>query len=83
MAETQAAPIGLLDVATIYHEPAVPDYPRGRQILDRFPDAERVIVRSHWNIPGPARQRGSRRGLAARQEDGARPGRPQDDGSPP
>jgi spore photoproduct lyase family protein len=43
---------GLLDVATIYLEPSVPDYPRGREILDRFPDAERIIVRSHWNIPG-------------------------------
>ncbi len=42
----------LLDVATIYHEPAVPDYSRGREILDRFPHAERVVVRSHWNIPG-------------------------------
>src|SRR3954452_13864414 len=43
---------GLLDVTTIYHEPAVPEYPRGREILDRFPDAERIVVPSHWNIPG-------------------------------
>ena len=42
----------LLDVATIYHEPAVGDYPRGRQILERFPDATRIVVPSHWNIPG-------------------------------
>jgi len=42
----------LLDVGTIYHEPAVFDYERGREILGRFPDARRVEVRSHWNIPG-------------------------------
>jgi spore photoproduct lyase len=41
----------LLDVTTIYHEPDVPDYPRGRAILDRFPAAERIVVPSHWNIP--------------------------------
>ena len=43
---------GPLDVTTIYHEPAMPEYPRGRQILDRFPAAERIVVPSHWNIPG-------------------------------
>ena len=52
MDDAQAAPSRLLDVAVIYHEPAVPLYPRGREILTRFPDAERVVVRSHWNIPG-------------------------------
>lgn len=41
----------LLDVSTIYHEPAVPDFSRGREILDRFPAAERIVVPSHWNIP--------------------------------
>jgi hypothetical protein len=41
----------LLDVATIYLEPAVTEYARGREILARFPDAERVEVPSHWNIP--------------------------------
>ena len=41
----------LLDVETIYLEPAVRLYPRGRAILDRFPDARRVEVKSHWNIP--------------------------------
>jgi len=44
-------PRGLLDVGRIYHEPAVTQYPRGRDILARFPDAERVEVPSHWNIP--------------------------------
>jgi spore photoproduct lyase family protein len=42
----------LLDVRTIYLEPAVEDYERGREVLDRFPDAERVEVPSHWLIPG-------------------------------
>jgi spore photoproduct lyase family protein len=42
----------LLDVRTIYLEPAVTDFARGREILDRFPDAERIEVPSHWLIPG-------------------------------
>jgi spore photoproduct lyase family protein len=42
----------LLDVSTIYLEPAVREYPRGRDILDRFPGAERIEVESHWRIPG-------------------------------
>src|SRR4028119_443237 len=42
---------GLLRVQKIYHEPGVVDYARGREILDRFPGAERVEVSSHWNIP--------------------------------
>jgi spore photoproduct lyase len=43
---------GLLEVDTIYHEPAVPSYARGRDILTRFPDARLIEVPSHWNIPG-------------------------------
>ena len=46
-----AQPRDLLDVSTIYHEPAVPDHPRGRDILERFPQARRIVVPSHWNIP--------------------------------
>src|SRR5215210_7298023 len=42
---------GLLRVEKIYHEPDVAEYKRGREILSRFPDAERVEVPSHWNIP--------------------------------
>jgi len=42
----------LLDVERIYLEPTVPDWARGRDILDRFPDAERIEVPSHWQIPG-------------------------------
>ena len=42
----------LLDVKAIYMEPVVPQYARGREILDRFPDAERIFVDSHWKIPG-------------------------------
>ncbi|TXM70571.1 spore photoproduct lyase family protein [Methylobacterium sp. WL120] len=41
----------LLDVTTIYHEPAVETFPRGREILARYPDATRIAVPSHWNIP--------------------------------
>ena len=42
---------GLLRIEKIYHEPSVGDYARGREILARFPDVERVEVPSHWNIP--------------------------------
>src|SRR3954453_20735773 len=42
----------LLDVRTIYLEPAVEDHERGREVLARFPGAERVEVPSHWLIPG-------------------------------
>jgi len=41
----------LLDVDTIYHEPAVPDLPRGREILARYPRARCIEISSHWNIP--------------------------------
>ena len=48
---TPALAGGLLRVGRIYHEPAVRDYARGREILDRFSGAELVEVPSHWNIP--------------------------------
>lgn len=41
----------LLDVRRIYLEPAVPEYERGREVLARYPDAERIEVASHWRIP--------------------------------
>ncbi len=44
-------PVPILDVRRIYLEPAVEGYARGREILARFPDAERIPVRSHWGIP--------------------------------
>jgi spore photoproduct lyase len=43
--------IPLLDVRTIYLEPAAADLPRGRQVLDRFPGAELVEVASHTAVP--------------------------------
>ncbi len=42
----------LLDVAVIYLEPGVERYVRGREILARFPAAQRREVSSHWLIPG-------------------------------
>ena len=48
---TEPTPSPLLNVRTIYTEAGVPDYPRGQEILDRFPQAERIIVPSHWQIP--------------------------------
>ena len=41
----------LLDIRRIYLEPAAADLPRGKEILARFPDAERVEVDSHHRIP--------------------------------
>ena len=41
----------LLDIRRIYLEPAAADLPRGREVLARFPDAERIEVESHWRIP--------------------------------
>ena len=41
----------LLQVETIYLEPRAAELPRGREILDRFPDARVVEVASHWRIP--------------------------------
>lgn len=42
---------GLLRIEKIYHEPDVAAYERGREVLSRFPNAERIEVPSHWNIP--------------------------------
>ena len=47
-----ATPNWLLDIQEIYMEAAVLDYARGREILAKFPNAERVEVDSHWKIPG-------------------------------
>ena len=57
----------ILDVRRIYLEPAAEGYARGREILARFPDAERVPVRSHWNIPD-LRQGDPERWLAQKRE---------------
>ncbi|WP_031528158.1 spore photoproduct lyase family protein [Dyadobacter crusticola] len=41
----------LLTIHQIYMEPDVPTYERGREILAKYPDAERIEVDSHWKIP--------------------------------
>ena len=41
----------ILDIQTIYMEPQVEEYQRGRDVLARFPYAERIEVASHWKIP--------------------------------
>ncbi len=46
-----ALPKQLLDIQRIYLEPAIEDYARGREILAKYPDAERIPVESHWKIP--------------------------------
>ena len=52
MTETKPKRPSPIDVEAIYLEPAVRLYDRGREILAKFPDARRIEVRSHWNIPG-------------------------------
>ncbi len=42
----------LLQVETIYVEPAAAALPRGQEVLDRFPAAALIEVPSHWQIPG-------------------------------
>ncbi|WP_152045184.1 spore photoproduct lyase family protein [Aureimonas psammosilenae] len=46
-----ALPRTLIEPRRIYLEPAVRDYPRGREVLERYPEAERIEVESHWKIP--------------------------------
>jgi spore photoproduct lyase family protein len=41
----------LLRPTRIYVEPTAAELPRGRAVLARFPDAERIEVASHWQIP--------------------------------
>ncbi|MDX1542108.1 MAG: spore photoproduct lyase family protein, partial [Geminicoccaceae bacterium] len=42
----------MLDIKTIYMEPDVETFARGREVLDAWPDAERIVVPSHWKIEG-------------------------------
>jgi spore photoproduct lyase len=43
--------LDLIDPRRIYLEPAAAELPRGREVLARWPDAERIPVESHWKIP--------------------------------
>ncbi len=52
LAASPAVPTAfLLRVRRIYLEREVLFFARGQQILKRFPDAERIEVDSHWQIP--------------------------------
>ena len=51
MTSAPVLPRHLLDIRTILLEPEVEEYARGREILARFPEAERISVASHWRIP--------------------------------
>lgn len=44
-------PKQLIDTQKIYLEPEVEEYRQGREILARYPQAERIAVASHWKIP--------------------------------
>jgi spore photoproduct lyase len=52
VAPPRRTPSWLLDIQTIYYQPEILDHARGREILASFPHAERILVESHWNIPG-------------------------------
>jgi spore photoproduct lyase len=41
----------LLQIKEIYLEPDVYQYPRGLEILNKYPDANLIEVASHWKIP--------------------------------
>ncbi|WP_328470362.1 spore photoproduct lyase family protein [Actinoplanes sp. NBC_00393] len=41
----------LLDIRRIYLEPAAAELPRGKEVLERYPDATIVEVESHQRIP--------------------------------
>lgn len=41
----------LLSIKEIYYEPSALNYTRVQEILQKYPDAKRVEVASHWNIP--------------------------------
>ena len=47
MTPLSEAPARLLQVSRIYAEPAARDSDRGRQVIDRFPDAE-IVLRDGW-----------------------------------
>ncbi|BDI34030.1 spore photoproduct lyase family protein [Capsulimonas corticalis] len=42
----------MLQIETIYYEPAAIERARGREVLDRFPGARKIEVASHRDIPG-------------------------------
>lgn len=46
-----ALPKQLFDIKQLYLEPGALQFARGREIADRYPEAERIEVASHWNIP--------------------------------
>lgn len=46
-----ALPKQLIDIDTIYLEPEVESFRRGREILARHPEAQRIFIDSHWSIP--------------------------------
>ena len=41
----------LVDIHEIYHEANINEYARGVEILAKYPDAKRIEVRSHNDIP--------------------------------
>ena len=41
----------LLNIQEIYYQPDIVDYDRGLELLNRYPNAKKIEVASHWNIP--------------------------------
>ena len=41
----------LLQIRRIFAQPAALELPRGKAIVERWPDADVVLVDNHWNIP--------------------------------
>lgn len=40
----------LLDVQTLYYDPAALKFARGREVFEKYPEAKRIEVNSHWKI---------------------------------
>lgn len=41
----------LMQIRRIYAQRAALELPRGKEIVERWPDADVVLVENHWNIP--------------------------------
>ena len=41
----------LLNIQEVYYQPDIVEYDRGLELLNRYPDAKKILVDSHWNIP--------------------------------
>lgn len=41
----------LIEIDRIFMKPAIPEFQRGKEILEKYADSELIEVTSHWKIP--------------------------------